>query len=59
MKKIECPLCDGEGCDPCEGSGEIDEGGVIDVVFKDDDSMHDHIEHDDAQDADDSDGQLP
>lgn len=33
---IECPVCSGNGCDACEGGGEVEKGSLIDEAYNED-----------------------
>lgn len=38
MRNVECPVCSGNGCEACDGSGYVEEGSQIDEAFKDDET---------------------
>ena len=49
---VECPLCDGDGCQTCGESGIVEEGGFVDEIFRDSDRQVDDITNiDDSHDG--------
>lgn len=42
-KHVECPVCSGNGCNACDGEGEVEQGSLVDKAF-DDDSDHNDID---------------
>lgn len=33
---LECPVCSGNGCNACNGNGEVEEGSPVDQAFDED-----------------------
>lgn len=44
MKNVECPVCSGNGCDACDGTGYVEAGSQIDDAFNDDESEYSYDE---------------
>lgn len=32
---VECPICSGNGCNACDGEGEVEERSPVDAAFDD------------------------
>jgi len=36
-RMVTCPVCSGNGCGACDGSGQVEQGSPVDTAYDDDD----------------------